>query len=147
MAEIFGDFDEDDGEEAADNSIPEEARSTTRIACRPRKPTLAEWEAHQATHWPFRAWCPHCVAARAVASPHKSKSRDDREFQRDRILTISIDHCFVGEAARDNREVGFAWLVVFDANTEAHFAIPTGTKAVKPWIVSYLKHQDQHQVR
>ena len=41
----------------------------------PLKPTRDEWERHQLTHTPFQAWCPHCVAARAVRRKHPKKGR------------------------------------------------------------------------
>ena len=38
----------------------EEARAP-RCARSPLQPTKAEWEAHQATHLPYRSWCRFCV--------------------------------------------------------------------------------------
>ena len=137
-----GEVGEEFDEEADRDQAPEDADdedSKPRIVCRPRKPTREEWEAHQATHWPYRSWCPHCVAGKAIASPHRCKSVADKEFQQDRVPTISMDHCFVGEADQEGRLAGFAWLIVFDSNTEALFALPTGTKEVKEWIIVCVK--------
>ena len=41
----------------------------------PQQPTREEWEQHQTTHTPYKSWCPHCVAARAVRRKHPSKGR------------------------------------------------------------------------
>ena len=65
----------------------------------PGRPTKEEVKRHMLHHWPFRAWCRHCVMGRAVGSPHKTKTDDDREFGRSRVPTLSLDHCFLGTAA------------------------------------------------
>ena len=41
-----------------------------RTKAPPGAPSAREWREHQLTHLPFRSWCPHCVAARAVADAH-----------------------------------------------------------------------------
>ena len=41
-----------------------------KVPVDPRKLTRKEIEEHNALHWPFRSWCPHCVRAKAVSSPH-----------------------------------------------------------------------------
>ena len=51
-----------------------------------------------------------------------------------------MDHCFVGEASDDERKAAFAWLIIFDSNTEALFALPTRTKEAKPWVVICAKN-------
>ena len=53
--------------------LPEEDEEARQPA-RPRDPgapTRAQWEAHQATHLPFRVWCPHCVAGRMGNPPRR----------------------------------------------------------------------------
>ena len=52
------------GEEDEDESRP----VRTRIAS--YAPTLRERREHNVTHYPFRSWCPCCVAGRAAAAPH-----------------------------------------------------------------------------
>lgn len=123
-----------------DHDAEEEQAQVPRVVCRPCKPTRAEWEAHQVTHWPYRSWCPHCVAGRAVASPHRCKSSADKEFQRDRVPTISLDHCFIGEQDEEGGMAEFAWLIMYDSNTEALFALPTGTKEAKEWVIVCIKN-------
>ena len=62
---------------------------------RPRKRDIAE---HCVSHWPVRSWCRRCVCGRAASKSHRSRSDEDREFGRERIPTISLDHCFLGSA-------------------------------------------------
>ena len=67
----------------------------------PGRPTKEEERCHMLHHWPFRAWCRHCVCGRAVGSPHRANTDEDREFGRSRVPTLSMDHCFLGTAADD----------------------------------------------
>ena len=47
----------------------------------PIQPTKSQTEAHNLTHWPYRSWCPHCVAARRPNSQHRRvTSEPRREF-------------------------------------------------------------------
>ena len=54
-----GEGSEEEGEEAL---VPRAARN-------PLQPTRAEWEAHQATHLPYRSWCRFCVEGRCDPPP------------------------------------------------------------------------------
>ena len=36
----------------------------------PNEPTDEERAEHNLTHWPFRIWCPYCVAGKRHNSPH-----------------------------------------------------------------------------
>ena len=56
----------------------EEARQA-RKARDPGAPSLADWEAHQATHLPFRIWCPECVMGRRDNPAHLSVPAEVRE--------------------------------------------------------------------
>ena len=44
---------------------------TARILRTPEPPTDSARMAHNATHVPFRDWCPFCVASRGRSSPHR----------------------------------------------------------------------------
>ena len=44
---------------------------TARTLRTPEPPTDAARMAHNATHFPFRDWCPICVASRGRRSPHR----------------------------------------------------------------------------
>ena len=70
--------DDDVKSQDAENTVPideeyepiigEEA--PVRMIRNPADPTADERARHDATHLPFRAWCPVCVAARAIEDPH-----------------------------------------------------------------------------
>ena len=46
----------------------------------PKKPTQAQIDEHELTHWPFRDWCVHCVKGKTQNNPHrkaKDKNKED----------------------------------------------------------------------
>ena len=73
-----------------------------------------------------------------MASPHRTKTVADKEFGRSRIPTISLDYCFLGTSADDESAHSNPFLVVFDSDTEAIYAVAVPDKACRPWIVEYL---------
>ena len=111
-----------------------------RLPHDPGRPTKREIAEHCVSHWPFRSWCRHCVCGRAVGKPLRSRSDEDRDFGRERILTISLDYCFLGSADddEDKKANGSPFLVLFDSKAEAVYAIAVADKACKPWIVEYV---------
>ena len=52
--------------EPGDDEEAEEEAEPKRIAPSPVLPTAAEIEDHRISHFPYRNWCPHCVAGRAL---------------------------------------------------------------------------------
>ena len=80
------------------------------------------------------------MCGRAVASPHKSRTDEDREFGRGRIPTLSMDHCFLGSSEDDESAHRNPFLVLYDNETEAIFATAVPSKQTKPWIVEYVKN-------
>ena len=121
--------------EGGEDVIVDEARRA-RVQGSPYRPTKDEIAEHKCTHWPFRSWCRHCVRARAVSSPHKRRTPEEIEFLKNRVPTISVDHCFMSstdEAASKN-----PFLVLYDNDTGSIYAFARGTKAIKPWIVRYV---------
>ena len=59
-----------DADEAGQLDISGEAK-TARTLRTPGPPTDAVRMAHNATHVPFRDWCPFCVASRGRSAPHR----------------------------------------------------------------------------
>ena len=59
-----------DADQAGQLDISGEAK-TARILRTPEPPTDAARMAHNATHVPFRDWCPICVASHGRSSPHR----------------------------------------------------------------------------
>ena len=124
------------GSEEPQEDAQEDEGRKPRIQCHPNKPSKKEVEEHRCTHWPFRSWCRHCVRGRAVSSPHRRKTADAEEFAKDRVPTISIDHCFMGDeegAAKDHPV-----LVIYDNQSGSIYAIALESKAMKPWIIRYV---------
>ena len=60
----------------------------------PILPSKTAVDAHNLTHWPYRSWCPHCVAARRPNSHHRRNKSSTRRT----TPLIVADNCFV----RDN---------------------------------------------
>ena len=75
---------------------------------------------------------------RAVGSPHKTKTDDDREFGRSWVPTLSLDHCFLGIAADEESAHTNPFLIIYDADTAAIYSVAVPDKSVRPWIVEYL---------
>ena len=57
------------------------------------RPTSEEVEKHNATHLPFRTWCPFCVAGKAKNEPHY-KSEEHKPMG---VNVVSIDYAFMGD--------------------------------------------------
>ena len=55
----------DSGESEGEEAIEEEAE-VVKATRDPGSLTKEELEEHRLTHYPYRCWCPHCVAGRAV---------------------------------------------------------------------------------
>ena len=119
--------------------VEEDEARAPRLPHDPGRPTKRELREHLCLHWPFRSWCRHCVCGRAVASPHRSRTSEDREFGRGRIPTISMDHCFLGSEDSEESAHRNPFLVLYDNETEAIFSVAVSSKAVKPWIVEFIK--------
>ena len=67
---------QEDIDEEEEPTIAEEA--PVRMTRNPADPTAEERARHDATHLPFRAWCPVCVAARATEDPHYRATADEK---------------------------------------------------------------------
>ena len=55
-------------EEVVEAEMSHEVRA--KVPPTPYTPSVAERKAHEATHCPFRAWCSHCVAGKALERRH-----------------------------------------------------------------------------
>ena len=70
----------------------------------PIMPSRAVVEAHNLTHWPYRSWCPHCVAARRPNSHHRRRVSSARRT----VPLLCADYCFI----RDNEDEKLAKVLV-----------------------------------
>ena len=55
------------------------------------QPTRSEYLDHCVTHYPYRAWCRHCVEARGREFGHEAH-RGDKDARA--MPVISVDYCF-----------------------------------------------------
>ena len=83
-----------DADQAGQLDISGEAK-TARTSRSPQPPTDAARMAHNATHVPFRDWCPICVASRGRSSSHRrggvNKTADTLpKFQTDYMFTRTV---------------------------------------------------------
>ena len=74
-----------------DDEVIDVEDAEVKVATRPKGPTRQEREEHECTHIPYRTWCPICVGARGVASPHLTEERTDDERERRRPV-IAMDY-------------------------------------------------------
>eukprot|EP00974_Lingulodinium_polyedra_P125558 11195032-Lingulodinium_polyedra.AAC.1 len=58
-----------------------------KIARDPGDPTPQEREEHNATHVPYRSWCPVCVKAKGKEEAHRSSKGQEKSCK----ATISFD--------------------------------------------------------
>ena len=98
----LGNYDEDELEESHDLMEDglfgqeeeleegEEAREGKTRAL-PKGPSAEQMRIHRLTHYPFRSWCPQCVAGRAKSWPHFRQEVDEVG----EVPTICFDYCFL----------------------------------------------------
>ena len=77
----------------------------------PGAPTKAEIEAHEATHLPFRSWCPTCIAGRRDNPPHTRREDEERQ-----VPEVMLDYGFV---RRQNETENLTILIVKDSDSRA----------------------------
>ena len=75
------------GQEEDFEEVEEAREGKTRAL--PKGPSEEQMRIHQLTHYPFRSWCPQCVAGRAKSWPHfRQEVSDDGG-----VPTICFDYC------------------------------------------------------
>ena len=60
----------------------------------PQEPSEAERLRHEATHIPYRSWCPYCVMGQGDSDPPKHHSGQHE------ILTIHVDYMYMKDDTR-----------------------------------------------
>ena len=92
---------EDMAPEARPRGEPSTSSETPLTVARdPGDPRTKEREDHNATHIPFRSWCPICVKAKGREEAHRNGTGKERG----RKATISFDYKTFGqEDDRDNK--------------------------------------------
>ena len=130
----------------------EEARAA-RVPADPGRPTKKEVDEHNASHIPYRPWCPHCVKGKAVSDPHKSKRTDRDDMKDTGVVTVSLDYCWAEDEEEETMEGGAEQaeeevdmprnkngpiLIVYMHPLEVLYALPVRRKGPVPWVVRYL---------
>ena len=133
---LFGiDVPEDDDEEMElmdAEETPAAAQSSeahvAKVKPIPTRPNSEEVAAHDATHCPFRSWCPICIEASSKEDPHPRSSGRDAETG---LPIISLDY----ELIEDKITV----LIVKDRDSSACLAYECTTKGPDDeWVVRQL---------
>ena len=95
-----------------DNGEPE---VKLKLARSPDAPTNEERLKHEQSHHPYRAWCPHCVAAKGRRQQHRAVTPRFGESRRS-VARLTLDYAYLSgktpeQAALDKES---PILVVFD---------------------------------
>ena len=99
-AEVADDVKSQEGiDEEDEPTIAEEA--PVRMTRNPADPTAEERARHDATHLPFRAWCPVCVAARATEDPHYRATAAEKIEGKPQVCA---DYCHIGDDIEDKSD-------------------------------------------
>ena len=69
----------------------------------PKQPSAQDIAMHNLTHFPYRDWCPHCVASRRPNTPHRSRALEERK-----IPLVVADYCYL----RDSKDRDLATCLV-----------------------------------
>ena len=99
------------GQEGDAEGSEEARRGRARVP--PTGPTAEQLRIHRLTHYPFRSWCPACVAGRAKNWPHLRQDEVDMS----EVPTICFDYCFLSDQQGDSvpvlvgREKGTKFMV------------------------------------
>ena len=60
----------------------------------PPEPTADEIARHNLTHFPYRAWCPHCLACRRPNTQHRRSNRSSGR----NLPIFCADYCFIKDS-------------------------------------------------
>ena len=84
-----------------DEQSPMRKAKTARSLRTPEPPIDAARKAHNATHVPFRDWCPICVASRGRSTPNK---RVVVNKTADTLPKFQTDYMFIGTVAESKTQ-------------------------------------------
>ena len=147
IAEAGGASESEDKSRDEIRAADEEEEQAEMPLCLPSvyQPTRSEYMDHCVTHFPFRAWCKHCLEGRGREFGHDNRSgvKDDRSTP-----VVSFDYAFisdVGEITTDAEfeaagDVAVKILVVRDNKSKSIFAHVVPVKGIddKGFAVSVL---------
>ena len=76
-------------------------KADAKVKRRPYTPSPKEVEEHEATHYPYRAWCRHCVAGAGRLDGHAAVCEKLRDQDCD---TIAVDYGYFNDISKDTTE-------------------------------------------
>ena len=82
--------DDDDVMDADEGTVVQKPRGLPA----PPEPTVAEVAQHNLTHFPYRSWCPHCLACRRPNAHHRRSSSSSTR----KVPLFCADYCFVKDS-------------------------------------------------
>ena len=99
------------------------------------QPTRSEYMDHCVTHYPFRAWCKHCLEGRGREFGHGSHRGDKDERS---TPVVSFDYAFISDVGEITTETEFEaagdgaakMIVVRDGKSESVFAHVVPVKGI-----------------
>ena len=108
----------------------------------PGAPSVADREAHELTHWPYRKWCEDCVRGRAVGPLHKKIPAASRESH---VLRVHLDYAFLPEEVVESEDeftaegmarVSMTILIMVETLCDSVWAYSVNAKgyASDPWL-------------
>ena len=124
-----------EGEEQIDAVDEEEQARVPQSLPSVYQPTRSEFLGHCVTHYPFRAWCRHCLEGRGREFGHDS-SRGEKDARATPV--ISFDYCFISDVGEVRSQSDFEAagegaakvLVIRDSKSKAVFAHVVPVKGV-----------------
>ena len=108
--------------------VAEEEGEVVKVRRAPKGPTKKEREEHEATHIPYREWCPHCVRGRGVNRPHRSEQGGGEESRERRVPRVSMDYFFMGQGGERASE--YPMIVMVDEETDYRYMRAVGKKGL-----------------
>ena len=122
-------------EETSESDEEEAGVRNAKVKRGPKEPTEKEIVEHNATHVPYRSWCPHCVAAAGKATPHSTTTTDTDEKC---VPCLHTDYWFM----RDGPGTEATPVIVLrDDDTKAYGAHVVTVKGSVDWVAEKI-HDD-----
>ena len=88
-----------------------------RPLLKPVEATRAQRELHELTHYPYAAWCRHCVRCKSANAPHRSLRW---HAQGDQVAVVSGDFAFLGQRDQEGTTTVFVLRDRISKMTFAH---------------------------
>ena len=97
-------------------------------------PSEEEVEIHNATHIPYRSWCPYCVKGKAVAGKHVKQKGQENE-----VSTVSMDYFYFIKAEEES-ERGPPSIAIIDSKYGMLRSAVLKQKGVEEWSIKVVKN-------